>query len=237
MVIVGRRPEYRCDASRGNGGVCDNRQTVREEDLRAAIVDKVVGHFGSEEVAEAILEEAHMELRASRATAATETDSSARELDATEQKISRLVDMVADGTAPPSIVDRLRELEEAAKGQRSRLSSLRSVARLEPRLPTAREIVRRVQAIGLMVEADPADARLALQRLFPDGIRLEPQPDGSYRAEWQLNPEALFAAKTKAPPGSPREAQWSAYAVGCGDAQGTAYRSVIPGFAVIRRSP
>ena len=40
-----QKPRYRCDASRGNGGICENSRTVMEEALREAFTSALLRYF------------------------------------------------------------------------------------------------------------------------------------------------------------------------------------------------
>ena len=57
-----QKPRYRCDASRGNGGSCDNSHTVMEDALREAFTSAMLRYFNRPEVVAHLIETARAEL-------------------------------------------------------------------------------------------------------------------------------------------------------------------------------
>ena len=218
VVNNSQRPQYRCDASRGRGGLCGNRLSAMEVDVRTAVLDEVVGYLGRPEVVEALLEIADEEIRAFRGSARVDVESAARDVDDTEKQIANLLDLAAGGSAPASLLTRIRDLEDQAQRQRARLGSLRATVRLAPSLPEPQEVVDRVQSLRGLVDAEPRKAREAFQRLFTDeGILMHPQPDGAYLAPGGSSTEEHCSSKTKRPAGVPgRRLGASVNAMGCG---------------------
>ncbi len=194
-----QKPRYRCDASRGNGGSCDNSRTVMEEALREAFTSAMLRYFERPEVVGHLIEASKAELdRAQRAVPGERTQAE-KALAATQAKIHNLVDLASTGAAPASILDKIRELEALANRQEHHLQELG--AALEPfDAPRPKDVVARIRDLGALFDKSPKDAREALKHLLDDGIRLHPLEDGRYRARWTVRGGALFFAQTTKPP-------------------------------------
>ena len=108
-----QKPRYRCDASRGNGGTCENSRTLMEEALREALTSALLRYFDRPEVIGHLIETARAELAKLQRTVPDERTQAEKALAATRAGIDNLVELASTGTAPASI------LEKKSVGSRS----------------------------------------------------------------------------------------------------------------------
>ena len=194
-----QKPRYRCDASRGNGGSCDNSRTVMEEALREAFTSAMLRYFDRPEVVALLIETARAELAKVQRTVPDERAEAETALGTTQAKIDNLVDLASTGTAPASILEKIRELEVLAGRQVRRVEELGAMlAPLD--LPRPEDVVARIRDLGALFDKSPKDAREALKHLLDDGIQLHPLEDERYRARWTVRGGALFFGGTTKPP-------------------------------------
>jgi hypothetical protein len=193
-----QKPRYRCDASRGNGGRCDNSRTVMEEALREAFTSAMLRYFDRPEVVAHLIEASKAELARAQRTVPGERTQAEKALAATQAKIDNLVDVASTGAAPASILEKIRELEALANRQERHVQELGAMlAPLD--LPRPEDLVARIRDLGALFDRSPKDAREALKHLLDDGIQLHPLEDGRYRARWTVRGGALFLAGTTRP--------------------------------------
>jgi len=196
-----QKPRYRCDASRGNGGSCENSRSVMEEALREAFTSAMLRYFDRPEVVGHLLDVSKAELARAQRTVPGERTQAEKALAATQAKIHNLVDLASTGAAPASILEKIRELEALANRQERHVKELS--AALEPfDAPRPEDVVARIVDLGALFDKSPKDAREALKHLLDDGIQLYPLENGHYRARWTVRGGALFFAGTTKPPAS-----------------------------------
>ena len=86
----------------------------------------------------------------------------------TRAKIDNLVDLASTGTAPASILEKIRELEVLAGRQVRRVEELGAMlAPLD--LPRPEEVVARIRDLGALFDKSPKDAREALKHFESEG--------------------------------------------------------------------
>jgi hypothetical protein len=196
-----QKPRYRCDASRGNGGSCDNSRTVMEEALREAFTSAMLRYFDRPEVVAHLIEASQTELARAQRSVPDEKAEAEKALAETRGKIDNLVDLASRGAAPATILDKIRELEALADKQERHIQELG--AALKPfDAPRPEDVVARIRDLGALFDKSPKDAREALKHLLDDGIQLHPLENGRYRARWTVRGGALFFAGTTKPPAS-----------------------------------
>jgi len=196
-----QKPRYRCDASRGNGGSCDNSRTVMEDALREAFTSAMLRYFDRPEVVAHLIEASKSELARAQRSVPDEKAEAEKALAETRGKIDNLVDLASRGAAPATILNKIRELEALADKQERHLRELGAV--LEPLdAPRPEDVVARIRHLGALFDKSPKDAREALKHLLDDGIQLYPLENGHYRARWTVRGGALFFAGTTKPPAS-----------------------------------
>jgi hypothetical protein len=156
-------------------------------------------YFNRPEVVAHLIETARAELARVQRTVPDERTQAEKALVATRAKIDNLVDLASTGTAPASILEKIRELEVLAGRQVRRVQELG--AALKPLdAPAPEDVLARIRDLGALFDKSPADAREALQQLLDDGIQLHPLENGDYRARWTVRGGALFFAATTKPP-------------------------------------
>ena len=196
-----QKPRYRCDASRGNGGICDNSRTVMEDALRDAFTSAMLRYFDRPEVVAHLIEASKTELARAQRSVPDEKAEAEKALAETRGKIDNLVDLASRGAAPATILNKIRELEALADKQERHLQELG--AALEPfDAPRPEDVVARIRHLGALFDQSPKDAREALKHLLDDGIQLYPLENGHYRARWTVRGGVLFFAGTTKPPAS-----------------------------------
>ena len=119
-----QKPRYRCDASRGNGGRCDNSRTVMEDALREAFTSAMLRYFDRPEVVAHLIEASKTELARAQRSVPDEKAEAAKALGETRGKIDNLVDLASRGAAPATVLDKIRELEALADKQERHLQEL-----------------------------------------------------------------------------------------------------------------
>jgi site-specific DNA recombinase len=121
MIIQNsRRPRYVCDASRGNGGACTNKRTVMEAAVRVAVFTELDQYFRRPEVVSFIRKEIDRELSAfagTRDAAVAEVTKRRRSLEAMQQN---LINAIALGNSPASLLAKLHEIDQELSGWVSR---------------------------------------------------------------------------------------------------------------------
>lgn len=192
MAISGSSTRYRCEGHTKRG-VCANARSVREDVVRASLLDEIRHRLTSEKG----LAHARKRIAERLGGLAREQGSEFRErrgtLDTIEQKIAQLVDFVTQGLGTKTVSERLHALEREADAQRKALTALEKVAATPIRLPTPDEMLRIVFDLERRLTADVTRGREELRRLFRDGrIDLIPQPDGLYIARSEILPLVLL---------------------------------------------
>ncbi len=196
-----QKPRYRCDASRGNGGICENSRTVMEDALREAFTSAMLRYFDRPEVVAHLIEASKTELARAQNSVPDQKAEAQKALAESRGKIDNLVDLASHGAAPATILNKIRELEALADKQERHLQELG--AALEPLdAPRPEDVVARIRQLGALFDKSPKDAREALKHLLDDGIQLHPLENGHYRARWTVRGGALFFAGTTKPPAS-----------------------------------
>ena len=194
-----QKPRYRCDASRGNGGICDNSRTVMEDALRDAFTSAMLRYFDRPEVVAHLIEASKSELARAQRTVPDEKAEAEKSLAETRGRIDNLVELASRGAAPTAVLEKIRELEALADKRERHLQELG--AALEPLdAPRPEDVVARIRLLGALFDKSPKDAREALKHLLDDGIQLYPLQNGCYRARWTVRGGALFFAGTTKPP-------------------------------------
>jgi site-specific DNA recombinase len=194
-----QKPRYRCDASRGNGGCCENSRTVMEHALREAFTSAMLRYFNRPEVVAHLIEASKTELARVQGTIPDERRQAGTALADTRGRIDNLVELASRGAAPPSVLEKIRELEAMAGKQERHIEGLD--ASLEPfDAPKPEDVVTRIRNLGALFDKSPKDAREALTHLLDDGIQLHPLENGHYRARWTVRGGALFFSGTTKPP-------------------------------------
>ena len=104
-------------------GTCDNRLTIRGDEVEAAILDGLKSRLMSADLFEEFAREFTAEINRQRMTEAASLDATRRELDRLDLQITRLVDAVANGADAKALNDRIKELEGARPGLEARLAN------------------------------------------------------------------------------------------------------------------
>jgi DNA invertase Pin-like site-specific DNA recombinase len=194
MVISGggSTSYYRCQ-DYAKRGVCTNGCSVREDVLRASLLDELRHRLASPvslAYARKRIAEHLGELSREQASEMRERRQS---LEKVEGNIAKLVDFITQGLGTKTVSARLKTLEREAEEQRRTIASLEKAASVPIKLPTPDEMLEIVLDLERRLNADPARGREELRRLFRDGrIDLIPQPDGFYIARSEILPLVLL---------------------------------------------
>lgn len=225
MTIHGGSPGrryYTCASARAGGG-CANRKGLLEPAARGLVVDGIRAFLAE---APAHLEELVAdELAGATAEAGAERGTVAARLVATEAKIARLVDAVAEGSAPAAVLSRIRDLEAQASGDRTALDAIDRAT--TEALPSPAELAALAGDVAAHLDGDPQVAREMVRGLLDDGaIRAFPEDGG-----WTLRGGLVAAALLDRPPPAEDSLQGGRRSdyVGCGGPMdATSERRVVP---------
>jgi site-specific DNA recombinase len=200
-VYGGRSRFYRCSTAHTKG-LCENNLKVREDVLRATILD------GLREQLQRPTEIAYV-----RKAVAERVRDYARNLEAelkdrrerlkrTEDRIRGLVQFISDGDRSEYVTLALRDLEAQAKADRAGIERVQREAQRPLPLPSVDEITRAVFNVNRWLADRPDVARPRLRRWLKDGvIRIGKTPDAAFKASGTYYPLAV-ASETKTPPQS-----------------------------------
>ena len=199
-----QKPRYRCDASRGNGGICENSRTVMEDALREAFTSAMLRYFDRPEVVAHLIEASKTELARAQNSVPDEQSRGAEgaRRDSSQDRQPRRSCLPRRRRRPPSSTrsasSRPSRTNRSATFKSSELRSSHSMHR-GPRTSS-----RVFVDLGALFDKSPKDAREALKHLLDDGIQLHPLENGHYRARWTVRGGALFFAERQSPRRTPR---------------------------------
>lgn len=189
MVDIGggTSRHYRC-AEAVNGGICNNKRSVREDVLITAAVDELKRLLLTRELYDQLREKVRRRIELLR----QELGGEERRLEARVLQLKGEVDRIVafvrtmDGGSPAAMDTLRSSLEEASREHRdaaARLEAVRRVGGDQIRLPTIEEFTKLALDVEARIKSDPTAAREALRRMLADGrLDMEPLPDGTYRA-------------------------------------------------------
>jgi site-specific DNA recombinase len=183
---------YRCQ-DHAKRGTCVNALSVREDVLRASLLEELRHRLTSEKGlahARKRIAERLGELTRGQGGELRELRASVEKV---EQQVAKLVDFVTEGHGTKAVSDRLKVLEREADARRKALASLEAVSANPIKLPAPDEMLRIVFDLERRLTADPVRGREELRHLFRDGrIDLVPQPGGFYVARSEILPLVLL---------------------------------------------
>lgn len=190
------RGYYRCTESRSRG-TCANRMSVREEVIRRAILDAIAVRLAGAEAMARV--RAICERVIARRTSASSREAAERRKRAerADLRARRLVEALARGSAPASVMDAIRAAEAEAVRERSVAADLERAVAATAALPSPDELVARVLDVARVVErADVTIARERLRALLRGGaITMEPRADRTYLVRSAIVPAMLLASR------------------------------------------
>jgi site-specific DNA recombinase len=175
--------------------VCPNGVGIPVDDLDAALLDEIEQKVLTPEALAHVVTKAEEVIRESLAQDPEQIEALRRRRGETQRKVTRLVEAVAEGQPPKSLLTQItafeRDLEQMDKEiagleARARLGQLdvaRALQELEPALAAWRGILR----------GNPVRARQILRKLIVKPIVMEPLPDvHGYRWRGELNGGAVL---------------------------------------------
>ena len=205
MVIHGSVKQYKC-GDFANRGTCSNGVFVKEHVVRARLFEAIRERVASSEAVDYLRKKYAAWLGERERTRGGELAAVRERLARTEQRLRNVSMELADGNRTDAMRTLQSDLEATAKAERRHLKALEETAAQPVRLPSRDEVLRAVVDLEARVAEDPVAAREALRRMLgADGIRLHPQPDGTYRAEARFYVFELGRQKENRPPGGIRE--------------------------------
>lgn len=212
MVIQGgdvRR--YKCgSAHKGRG--CDNTRTVPEQVVREKVLAAMRDSLSGPALAY-ILKRARQRLDERRAEQPDEEAQARAHLEGLRKKAERLASFIAEGRLSPTVAAKLNETERAISDAEAKLAAAKSAASAEVALPTPEEVLIAATDLAASAKKDPVRTRESLRRVIVGGkVRMEPQADGRYVADFRMLPLAFLGNRNAAP-------DWlrgGVYGCGCG---------------------
>jgi len=161
---------YGCFQSHGKG-TCPIHQTVQRVRVEAAVLQVVRGVLEDDAVVRAVADRYNALLRNQIGSGSVELDRLRHERDKQQTQAHRLVDYIAEGTASPTVRERLEQAEAQLSELSQKIVRLES-ARRDPLLLTSYAVRRRLGEVLALLEGDPVRARPVLAKLFPEPLRL-----------------------------------------------------------------
>lgn len=218
LVIVGGSSVryYRCgDAHKRR--MCPSRASVREPVVRAGLLAAMHRMLATDEgvayVRDRLTERLGTQTHEAHADLAARRERLAR----TCQRIDRLTDIIADGERSEALLQKLHDLEAQARDERVKVAALDKQAREPARLPSVEQVMARVFDLEARLTQDPLRGREELRNYFRGGgLRLQPQPDGSWIARGEMLPLAAWLGPNAQRPDLEGFPDPAVYSDGCG---------------------
>ena len=207
-MIVGKRTYkptvrnwYVCSFHLKRGDtICGNGIGAPLEELDSALLDGVEAAAQTPHSLSYVLDRAAEAVRQSLAQDPEQLADLRGRRAETQRRIMRLVEAIADGTPPKSVLDQIRALEKdltrfdteiaglEARAHLGHLDVARALRDLEPALAAWRDILR----------GNPVRARQLLRKLIVGPVVMTPMPEvHAYRWKGQLNGGAVFEGAKK----------------------------------------
>ena len=101
---------YGCSTAR-NKGTCDNRLTVRRDELEAKVLDGLRDQLMHPELVTTFIDEFHREVNRQSAEQGGRRDRTGRELEKTEREIRRVIEAIKAGVPGVAVKDEMTALE------------------------------------------------------------------------------------------------------------------------------
>ena len=190
---------YGCSFHTKRGdAVCGNGLTVRTDQLDTALLQAVEEAVLTPEALRYVLERAAEAVRRSLADDPARMEALRRQRAEAQRKVTRLVEAVAEGSAPKAILERIAAFEAdlsrldgqiaalEGRGDLARLDVARALRGLAPALAAWREILR----------GNAVRARQVLRKLIVGPVVMTPQ-GGGYAWTGTLNGGAAIASAQK----------------------------------------
>ncbi|MFI5307573.1 MAG: recombinase family protein [Polyangiales bacterium] len=200
LTVNGGGRYYAC-GGRKKGHGCANRESFREQSLRRWILDHIRDTAGAPSLLE--------ELRAKWAASTGDRDRAIRAelaerraaLTRTETQISKLLDLMLEGSATPSVQAKLREKEDHAELQRATIARLDAELGRVPVLPSTDRMMKFLRALPEAVDKRPDEAREVLRAALVGPVKCFPAttPGEAYRIRFDLDPSFLLETTKPAP--------------------------------------
>jgi len=186
------RRYYGCAAARNRGDtVCDNRQSIREPDLRTGILGEVNRCLRGEDAQRMLREIATEEIRAMAAGGGSERRRLEKQIKDLDGKIENVITSIATGLDSPAVRKALAGFEASKADAEQRLAALDTTVQV---LPSPELIAQRAQALAHALDGATPGAREAL-RSMPNGGRIDLEPLGKgngYMARGAFDPGVLI---------------------------------------------
>ena len=176
----GRIPEYICYRHR-HGGSCPNALRISVDEMNDAVLTAIEAHALTPEAVE------HVIRLTERADLRTQQLVLEHERADVATRIKNLVAAIEHGGEVPSLVAKLRELEQRRLAITDELAGLRPVPRLE-----AVVLENRLAEWRRLLRGSQPQARAVLQRVLHGRIVFTPQKYGTYHFEAPTRFDRLF---------------------------------------------
>lgn len=189
----GASRHYRC-AGAINGGVCANRQAVREDILIPVAVAELKRVLFTKKLHQQLREKIEKRIGALRNELGAEERQLEEQTHQLRSEVGRIVSFIRTmGTSSPAAMETLRSsLEQASRDHReaqARLDAVRRAGRQQVQLPSVEELTEIVLDVEARIKNDPTAARESIRKMLDDGrLVMEPRDDGSYHAKGILLP-------------------------------------------------
>jgi hypothetical protein len=118
-----------------------------------------------------------------------------------EVELQRLVDAVAEGAGEiPALARAMCERQAELEGVRERLAAHRAGEQPADAIARrlGREIRERLDELATLLQRQAPEARRAIEKVFPEGLRATPFIDTAGARRWMIEGDAVFGAGSSA---------------------------------------
>jgi site-specific DNA recombinase len=199
MTLVGSGRYYRC-SSRQTGKGCVNGASLAEPAIRGWLLEQVIDGLGTGAVLDGLREEIARTFGDHDRQIRAELQERRGQLSRTETAVGKLYDLMADGSASPTLRAKVREREDHAELQRAAIAALEHRLGRVPVLPSRDQLAGFLRELPRYVAEEPAEARAVLGKLCSGPVRCRPpeRRGEPYWADVTLRADGLIASATAA---------------------------------------
>jgi site-specific DNA recombinase len=199
MTLVGSGRYYRC-SSRQTGKGCANGASLAEVAIRGWLIEQVIDGLGTGAVLDGLREEIARTFGDHDRKIRAELQERRGQLSRTETAVGKLYDLMAEGTASPTLRAKIREREDHAELQRAAIAALEHRLGRVPVLPSRDQLSSFLRELPRYVAEEPSEARAVLGKLCAGPVRCRPpeRRGEPYWADVTLRADGLIASTTAA---------------------------------------
>lgn len=185
------RTRLACTGARDKG-ICDNRQTIKREEVEARVLEALQNSLWREEAFSAFTKRLTLRLNQQRIEARAGAAAAEQELVTVNRRIGHLTRLFSDGMDSPSLRAELQTLEQQRASIAARAKPV-SRTILHPNMGDAyRRVVMNLR--GALEQPEAKAKAIDALRRHVSAIRLTPTETGTMLIEWKVNPGSLLSS-------------------------------------------